>query len=430
VQALAAVCLEILVNLLLRAGSGEGALPQHAAAAQELADVLLDCGAADSGPQQGSRHQDGGCSCGFVASISRSRPARRRGPASSAEASVLRSLAALQQGGGAAGEQLPTDSCTQMQDLALLVAAARRPGPGAGGASGSSSSISGGGAAPSGPSARGAVPCCADLSFFLGEGWEADASLLPETESARSQSGVNALMAASKISHVFVDVLDAPGRAACPCCLPRQLLLVLEGATAYCGTAATLTYKQEWVYGQLSFLLDHRYYKEAWKPWLLPSYAQPAMRTLTAWLVAAAQLLGEGGPLLTAALAPAAAKDRRALVEAIFYGLGHAMLQPYGVLAAHDLHRDVPMQQLLGIWEQLLRMWSRDHKNPDVSPGFTILEVGGPSAAPAPSSRRACSTLHHPAACHLPVRARPSIASRPDCGGAPPHAWWACTLLA
>jgi hypothetical protein len=363
------------------------------AAAMELADLLLN-GGVGSGRQ-------GGCSCG-LADAAASSSARRPSPAVvrilAPLLSRLEHLQAYTSNEDAAAQRLLASKGSHaliVRHLAWHVAAARASaGPQRGGhgtASGAGSS--------SAASAAGAVPACADLVPFLA-GWEGAPTL---------QAG-DALSPLTMTMRTLTWQLEAGvgAPAACPRCTPAQMLLVLEGAARWSiqpaassspGGVNRAAAHAVNVVRNLSLLFSALVQAEP--AWLSSAaYAVPAARVLAAWLQAAAQKLAENAPTSAAGLSLASSSesvssgDMRGLAGAMVLALFHVLLTPGGVIEAHSQHSQVPVQQLLGSCELLLRTDSRDVRELSVPVGLGVLEVRrlprGCTCCHAASSSHAC----------------------------------------
>ena len=386
-------CLRVLVRLLLQSCSPDvlrGALLQVAAAV-ELADLLFIGG--DDSRQQGSS-----CSCGvhsssgsYVAAIA-SGPNPQHSPAYRWAIDVLDDLGYMHQfviQSAADTLFLARGLQLRLRHLAVLLAAAPRAASGPAGMQGSSSGADGGGSGGSSGGGGGSgdssscvsVPSCADPSLFLG-GWDAAAVML--TFPHWAASGV---MVSGVVMSALSALLEQPGAAACPRCTPRHLLMVVEGATRYCGLDEAAAGHQESTFLLLTQLL--RGHSAAWRPWLPAAFMVPAVPTLTAWLLAAAQQLGAGSPAGPAAAAPGsagssggsgAAAVKSILAESMYKALIIVLTLPGGMLLeVPDQHSNVPLEQLLGCCELLMRMLHGQHgwTNRAVMLGLAVMQVTG-----------------------------------------------------
>jgi hypothetical protein len=346
-----------LVRLLVQSCSRDllqGAL-LPAAAAMQLADLLLIGG--------GDRRQ-GACSCGmhssggsgnsFVAAITSGaspQHADERTAAAVHLGAVLDELAFLHQiaSKSPAGWLLLARTGLQLhlRHLALRLAAARQlPGPQPAGSQGASSvAASGSGSSGGG----GGVPSCADPSQFVA-GWDGAAIM-----SGSAREADMALSVVVLVLSALSTLLEQPGAAACPRCMPQQLLLVLEGATRCCSLEEPGAGLQAEALLQLGRLL--RTFSEAWMP---AAFMVPAVPTLTAWLLAAAQQLRAGPPDGPAAVVAGGASSSSGgpaaeLAASMERALAMVLVLPGGVLKAPDQHSGVQLEQLLACCELVMR---------------------------------------------------------------------------
>ena len=372
VDAQAVASLVALVRLLAQScsqGVLSGALLE-VAAAMELAHLLL-IGGGDN--RRGScscwLHSSGGNS--FCASITS--PSNSRLGAAFDLGTVLEQLCLV----GAIVVETRADRLMlapkglqlHLRHLALLVAAVRRAGLRPAGALNASFD-------PSGASSSG-TPSCADPSQVLG-GWDA-ATVMPNPPPAGLLLAVS-----SMVGNYLFAMLEQPGAEACPRCTPQQMLLVLEGATRCCGQEAGAgADHQVMAFDLLSLHLIK--FKADWRPWL-PAFMLPAVRTLSAWLLVAAQQLRSGPPMGPADAAAGRAGSSSSsssagggpmakLAASMQYALAMVLLLPGGVLEAPEQHSEVQLEQLLACCELVQRTGWRPEPDCSVSLGLHVIQV-------------------------------------------------------
>jgi hypothetical protein len=385
VQPSAPFCLMTLVELIQSACSPDvlqRALPQ-VAAATELADLLLTGGAGSrAGAGAGSRA--GGCSCGLASARDATLCSRAavRGVVAGGTRLEQASALVFAKGLGKLLQRLtelhfavrPSHADEMLlaskgglqlmlRDLALRVAGARRPAPQpAGGGRARRGDAGAAGVADAGHSG---IPACTDLSLFLG-GWRAEAV------NNHHWPAMLLLEPVIAVAVALSNVLAASGAAACPRCAPQQLLLLLEATLMYKGAGAAAVALQGKVVSGIDGLI--RAQRPGWESWLPLGFLVPAVRMLSAWLLAAAEQLAVPPP----ADAPGgSASDMLALAATMHIGLAMVLGSPGKVIEAPQQHGEVPMQQLLGSCEVVLRTQMRLKLVASVELGLIVLQVSG-----------------------------------------------------